>query len=112
MSTQTETPEATAGPAERSGPWLRLLPLIFFGIIAYVVLMVSYIMAAIQFVVVIVSGEPNSQLRDFGQRLASYLQEILDYLIYRTDQMPFPFAAFPGTEVKEDVEDNENEAAA
>ncbi len=102
MSTQTETNETgttqTRGTAERSSPWLRLLPLIFFGIIADVVLLLYYVMTAVQFVVVIVTGAPNDQMRAFGERLSAYLREILDYLIYRTDQMPFPFAAFPGTE--------------
>lgn len=109
-TTETGTAE-TIRPAKRSGPWLRLLPLIFFAIIAYVVLMLFYIMAVVQFVVVIVNRGPNDQLRTFGHCLTAYLQEILDYLIYRTDQMPFPFAVFPGAEAKKAGQNNEDEAA-
>ena len=98
MPTTAETTETVRD--RKTGQLLRILPLIFFGIIAWFVLVGYYIMATVQFVVVIVTDEPNSQLRDFGSRVGTYMRELLDYLIYRTDQMPFPFAPFPGTVVK------------
>ncbi|MFQ5533343.1 MAG: DUF4389 domain-containing protein [Sphingomonadales bacterium] len=82
----------------KTAHWLRILPLIFFGIIAWLMLIASYFMAAVQFIVVIVTDEPNAQLRDFAARIGSFVHELIDYLLYRTDQMPFPFAPFPDGE--------------
>jgi len=87
----------------KSGQWLRILPLLFFGLIAYIVLVVYFILSAVQFVVVIVDDKPNSQLQAFGGRLGGYMKSLLDYLLYRTDQMPFPFAAFPHETTEDEV---------
>lgn len=85
---------------QKVGQWLRIFPLLFFGLIAWFVLLGCFVMAAIQFVVVIVTDEPNQQLREFGARIGAYVREVIEYMIYGCDQMPFPFAPFPGTKPK------------
>ena len=49
-----------------------------------------------QFVAHLLTGRPNARLREFGESLGSYLQEIADFLTYHSEQKPFPFAAWPG----------------
>lgn len=88
---ETKTP----GYDHKLAQAIRILPLIFFGVIAWLVLMATFVISAVQFVVVLVKDEPNGPLRDFGARAGAYMSELIDYLFYRTDDMPAPFASLP-----------------
>lgn len=91
-----DTPE----PAweDRGQIFWRLIPMIFFGIIAYLALWLIFVLALIQFVAVVAAEKPHDQLSGFARRLIRYVGEIFRYLMFSTDTMPFPFADFPEAE--------------
>lgn len=106
-----DTPE----PAweDRGQIFWRLIPMIFFGIIAYLALWLIFVLALIQFVAVVAAEKPNDQLSGFARRLIRYVGEIFRYLMFTTDAMPFPFADFPeGESGSPDSEPGRREAAA
>lgn len=54
-----------------------------------------FIVAVIQFLITLLTGTPNVYLLAFGRSLGRYLQQIVEFLTFATEQMPFPFNAWP-----------------
>jgi hypothetical protein len=54
--------------------------------------------AVIQFVIVLVNDTPNARLLAFGRSLGIYLRQIVNYLTFVTETMPFPFSEWPTAE--------------
>lgn len=73
----------------------RLIAMVAFALIAYFGFIALVVLAAMQYIVVLVADKPNQELRKFMGRLIAYLKDIYDYLSYARDEMPFPFSAFP-----------------
>jgi hypothetical protein len=79
----------TVGHRDR---WLRLLYMVIFAIIGYTVFWVILFLAAVQFVLAWINGEPNDNLRDFAAKLDRYLCGVVDFIGYATDVVPFPLS--------------------
>lgn len=71
--------------------WLRLVFMIVFYVLISVAAMVSTVVVALGFLWVLFTGAPNPQLQRFGQSLAIYLNQVMRYLTFNTDEKPFPF---------------------
>jgi hypothetical protein len=77
-------------------PAARLLFTIGYGFIAYFVLHVLFVLVAVQFVMFVINGRTNDELKSFSVSLVQYTGEILAYMVFARDAQPFPFgAAFP-----------------
>jgi len=92
----------TFGSARPSFPWPRLFYAIGFGVVAWCVFWVLIFLAAVQFVLVLlqslsasVSGHPSDELKRFNLRLIQYLLELLAYITFVRETLPFPFSPFP-----------------
>lgn len=83
---------------DRGQTFWRLIPMIFFGVIAYLALWLIFALAIIQFIVVVAIHRRNAQLDGFIRRLIRYMSEIFGYLTFAGDTMPFPFEDFPEAE--------------
>lgn len=75
---------------ERS-TWLRLLFMLVLLFLWGVSRVVTAAVVVIQFLWVLITGQPNAQLLQFGQGLATYSYEIVLYLTFNTEERPFPF---------------------
>ncbi len=71
--------------------WKRLVYMLIFTVILSVSRLLTFLIAFIQFFIVLFSGNANSKLQGFGHTLGVYLSEIVDFLSYYTDEKPFPF---------------------
>ena len=98
MSDIPADPDAEAGPessrgsdagpdsagagasADRKELWFRFL-YIFLG--------------ALQFVVILVAGHKNEELRAFSRNLIQYVWECLAFVIFAREEKPFPLGKFP-----------------
>ncbi len=78
---------------------LRILYMVLFYLIYSVSEIALLVIAVIQALLNLFSGEPSSTLRDFGQALGVYVKQIAEYLSYASDYKPFPFADWPSVEV-------------
>ena len=82
-------------PAQDRNIWIRglfmLLLILAFHISGTVILIVT----VIQFVVMLLAGKPNARLVTFGHSLGRYLQQIVNFLTFATEEMPFPFNDWP-----------------
>jgi hypothetical protein len=75
--------------------WLRLLFMILFVIIWSISRVVVLAVVVVQFFWVLLTGETNARLADFGLSLATYTYQIVCYLTFNTEQQPFPFSDWP-----------------
>ena len=90
----SERSDAASAPKEES-IWLRLVFILLFVVIFNLAEAVLWAMVVVQFLVRVVTGRPLPQLTEFGGRLAAFLQQVIRFLTFGTDGMPWPFAPWP-----------------
>lgn len=71
--------------------WFRILYMVFYAVACWVVLFVLPIIIVCQVLISLISGEDNKNLRDFGASLSNYLHQAINYLLYVSDDKPWPF---------------------
>lgn len=73
----------------------RLIAMTAFAMIAYFAVLGVIVLAAVQFVVVLLDEKPSSEVSGYMSRLNGFLQEIIAFLSFSSNEMPFPFKTFP-----------------
>ena len=96
MSATADVPPID-GPKRRAR-WTRLLYIVLFAIAYQIVQTAVMLIAIVQFVLDLFSGETLDTLRRFGAQLGLYSREIVDFLSYKTERMPFPFSDWPSAD--------------
>jgi hypothetical protein len=76
--------------------WLRLLLMLGFGIISYVVACLVWLIAVIQIMLAFIMGKPNQNLLNLGEGLSKYMYSLFRFLTYNTEEKPFPFTSWSG----------------
>ncbi|MFA7639314.1 MAG: DUF4389 domain-containing protein [Parvibaculum sp.] len=74
---------------------IRLLYMVAFWFLAHIAFSVAIFLAVLQFVVVLLTGEKNEELRKFSRNLIQYIWECLAFLIFAREEKPFPLGRFP-----------------
>ncbi len=72
--------------------WTRGLYMLLFLLVHGLVKGIVLFIAVIQFLVTLFRDGPNTQLKAFGQGLSTYLYDTNQFLMYNTEQKPFPFS--------------------
>ncbi|MEY4642551.1 MAG: hypothetical protein RLZZ227_2545 [Pseudomonadota bacterium] len=85
--------------------WLRMLLMAGYLVVIWVLSMVLLVIIVTQTLVVLITGELNLNLQRFGAISSAYLYQIVIYLVYGTDEKPFPFSPLPGAEEDDDDDD-------
>ena len=80
---------------KNSNSWLRILLMFGYLVVLYVIALLAVVIMVGQTIFVLASGAPNSNLVIFGEALAEYIKQIIDFLFYKSNTKPFPFAPFP-----------------
>ncbi len=75
--------------------WVRGLFMVLFAVIGYVVRLLVWALAALQFIVVIFRGEPHQKLLELGDSLSQFCYQIMLYLTFNSHDKPFPFGDWP-----------------
>ena len=78
--------------------WLRGLFMLLMALAYHVAGTLVFIVAVIQFVMALLTGAPNKQLVGFGRSMGCYFQQIVNFLTFATEQIPFPFSEWPAGE--------------
>ncbi len=78
--------------------WMRGLLMLLMSFAFHVSGTVLGIVTVIQFVIVLMSDAPNERLVSFGRSLGAYVQEIVHFLTFATEEVPFPFSEWPAAE--------------
>lgn len=75
--------------------WVRALYMLFFAIVSVVARAVITLLVIVQFVIVLVTGYANQRLLELGQSLAAYVYQIIRFVTFNTETLPFPFSPWP-----------------
>lgn len=59
---------------------------------------VLLVVSVIQFAVALLTGTPNTRLAVFGRGLAAYTRQVVAFLTFATEDVPFPFSDWPSGE--------------
>ena len=79
----------------RRSIWLRLVFMIVLSVAFNVAEFITFAVVAFQFLSSLFTGQPNDRLTRFGRNLARYLQQIIVYMTFATEEKPFPFTPWP-----------------
>lgn len=83
--------------------WVRLLYMVLFAVVLYVVLMLVGIIAVVQWLFALLGGRPHDDITDFARDLSRYVHQIVAYLTFAEEGRPFPFSD------RDDDDDDEEE---
>ena len=77
---------------------IRFVFMFFYGFVINFVLTISIGVAIIQFLFYLFTSKPNASIANFNSHLLEFFHDSLAFLLFQTDEKPFPF--------KENDEDN------
>ena len=75
--------------------WVRGLFMLMMALAYQVAGTLLFIVTVFQFVVVLLNDTPNARLLSFGRNLGHYLQQIVHFLTFVSEEIPFPFNDWP-----------------
>jgi hypothetical protein len=78
--------------------WTRGLYILLFIVIYSVAELVMYAVVVFQFLFSLFTGSRNEQLLVLGKNLSTFIYEVLLYITYNSDDKPYPFGPWPGSE--------------
>ena len=75
--------------------WKRGLLMLLYILAFSVVKLVITLIAIFQFGSILITGSPNGVVRDFGESLALFTEELVAFLVCADEYPPFPFREWP-----------------
>jgi len=98
----TDSHPANGGTAVQSSakapfPLTRLLYALGYSVLAWIAFWMLLVLSLVQFVVILVTGRANDELKAFSLNLLQYLWELVAFITFVRDDQPFPIGPFPKT---------------
>ncbi len=88
----------------KGSTWLRGFFILLYVMIFWIAKVVAAGIILFQFGTLLFTGQINQRLQPFARSLSLYLYQIAQYLMFNTEEKPFPFNAWP--QVDDDSADN------
>jgi hypothetical protein len=86
-------PQTVAPPPVELG--VRVLYMFLFAIVFWIVSWTLAVTAVVQLLVRLSTGRTSPELTRFGAGLARYTCQIIEYLTFVTERVPYPMGEFP-----------------
>ncbi len=90
--------ENSDAPGSKRNIWMRGLYMLLMALAFHICVTVLGIVTIIQFVMALLSDVPNNRLVSFGRSMGNYLRQIVNFLTFATEDIPFPFSEWPAGE--------------
>lgn len=74
---------------------IRALYMVLFALVFWILFWALAITAAIQLILRLANGQPNPELVRLGGGLAAYSRQIIEFLTFASDTVPYPFSSWP-----------------
>lgn len=78
--------------------WIRGLFMLLMALVFHLSGTLLFIVAIMQFVLTLLNGMPNARLLSFGRHLGTYIRQIVGFLTFASDEIPFPFSDWPSAD--------------
>lgn len=75
--------------------WVRGLYMLLFALIYWAAKMLIAIVVVFQFGITLFTGKPNNLLLEFGQKLSTFIYQMMLFFTYNSEQKPYPFSPWP-----------------
>lgn len=75
--------------------WMRALFMLLMMLAYQVSITLLFILALIQFLIVLLNDAPNARVVSFGRSVGTYLKQVVQFLTFGTEEVPFPFSDWP-----------------
>lgn len=79
------------------GTWKRIFFMLIFAAIGSLVRMLLWAVILLQVASTLLTGKANANILSFGRSLSIYTCQILLFLTFNTETMPFPFSDWKTT---------------
>ena len=90
-----DTPDTPIG---RRNIWMRGLFMLLMGFAFQVCGTVLCFVTVIQFVMTLLYDTPNARLVALGRGMGRYILQIVSFLTFASEEIPFPFSEWPAAE--------------
>ncbi len=80
------------------GTWVRLFYMAVFVVIFNIAELAIAAVVVVQFLLRLATGEVHERLRALGGTLGTYVNQIIAFLTYHSEDMPYPFGDWPEAE--------------
>ena len=75
--------------------WIRAIFMVLFGVVMMIAQWVVFLIALVQFLSRLLTGDVNGELRALGDRIGAFVHQIVAFETFHTEERPYPFAPFP-----------------
>jgi len=99
--------QKTTDNLKEESTWLRLVFIILYAILLNITEFVIAVVVVIQFLSKLFTGKVVHKGTVFGQNLSTYMYEIIRFLTFKTDEMPWPINPWPNGPPTNDPKDSE-----
>ena len=91
----TENPDS---PGNRQNIWIRAIFMLLLALALHLSGAVLFFATIIQFLIVLLNSTPNTRLVSFGRSIGNYMRQIVNFLTFATEEIPFSFSEWPAGE--------------
>ena len=88
-------PTPAIAPPHPPFPIVRVLYALGYGVIAWLVIHILFVLAVVQVIMLAINGRLNEELKSFSMTLLQYEWELLAFITFVRDEQPFPIGPFP-----------------
>ena len=88
-------------PLMNCNTWIRLVYMLLFGVLLMAARLVISLVVVVQFLLVLIIGSDNENLRNLGQGLGKWVYRTVMFLTFNAEEKPFPFDEWPSTDATE-----------
>jgi len=78
--------------------WKRGLFMLLCAIFYSIAEMILFAVVVFQFIHILITGETNQRMLKLGQSLATYIYQIIQFLNFNSEHLPYPFSGWPRAE--------------
>jgi len=71
--------------------WIRFLFMILYGFVINFVITICIGLAIVQFLFYLFTSKPNASIANFNSHLLEFFNDSLAFLLFQTEDKPFPF---------------------
>lgn len=90
-----EPPMSPPVPTARLSLGARALYMLLFAIVFWILCWTLAITAIAQLGLTVLAARPNADVARFGAGLAMYSRQIIEFLTFVNDRIPYPFSEWP-----------------
>ena len=88
----------------KGSKWIRFLFMILYGFVINFVVTICIGLAIVQFLFYLFTSKPNVSIANFNSHLLEFFHDSLAFLLFQTEDKPFPFKENEGDDVSNEDE--------